>query len=231
MPSTNDPIKSTTRTVSNCEASAAALLRRASVENSLLRRELVHCESHAEYGSLSQAGRRVLAALLPPARGVESEARKLREELLQAQETAAALLEQVHAAQRAPEGDGPLARAELDGVERELERGQHWHPVIGVGGARARAAARRVGGGRWRSRTGGGDRAARYCGRARLVSCATATSHRPARPRLSACEWRGSAGCSSTVGCGCSGTHTSRLSASYAECRRRVGLHTSSLSR
>ena len=85
MPSTNDPIKSTTRTVSNCEASAAALLRRASVENSLLRRELAHCESHAEYGSLSQAGRRVLAALLPPARGVESEARKLREELLQAQ--------------------------------------------------------------------------------------------------------------------------------------------------
>ena len=138
MPSTNDPIKSTTRTVSNCEASPAALLRRASVENSLLRRELAHCESHAEYGSLSQAGRRVLAALLPSARGVESEARKLREELLQAQETAAALLEQVHAAQRAPEGDGPLARAELDGVERELERGfAHWHPVIGVGGARA----------------------------------------------------------------------------------------------
>ena len=139
MPSTNDPIISTTRTgLPSCEASAAALLRRASVENSLLRRELAHCESHAEYGSLSQAGRRVLAALLPPARGVESEARKLREELLQAQETAAALLEQVHAAQRAPEGDGPLARAELDGVERELERGfAHWHPVIGVGGARA----------------------------------------------------------------------------------------------
>ena len=110
MPSTNDPIISTTRTgLPSCEASAAALLRRASVENSLLRRELAHCESHAEYGSLSQAGRRVLAALLPPARGVESEARKLREELLQAQETAAALLEQVHAAQRAPEGDGPLA--------------------------------------------------------------------------------------------------------------------------
>ena len=130
MPSTNDPIISTTRTgLPSCEASAAALPARARVRP---------LGFHAEYGSLSQAGRRVLAALLPPARGVESEARKLREELLQAQETAAALLEQVHAAQRAPEGDGPLARAELDGVERELERGfAHWHPVIGVGGARA----------------------------------------------------------------------------------------------
>ena len=138
MPSTNDPIKSTTRTVSELRSVGRCIAPARQRGELAVAPRVGALQSHAEYGSLSQAGRRVLAALLPPARGVESEARKLREELLQAQETAAALLEQVHAAQRAPEGDGPLARAELDGVERELERGfAHWHPVIGVGGARA----------------------------------------------------------------------------------------------